>query len=197
MRRPFALLVVSALALAACGGGSDSAATATAAESDATAETPVPVETATAETAGPETAGPGTAAPDTAAPAATTGQDPDPAPPTADGVVAVSLVEWAIETPAEVAAGTVTFEVSNGGSFPPHFAVARGNSYEELPLSGGGAIDEAALGEDYLGRTSNLQGGATETIEFDLAPGNYVFFCNIAGTISHASQGQVLSVTAA
>ena len=34
-------------------------------------------------------------------------------------------------------------------------------------------------------------------IEFDLEPGNYVFFCNIAGTVSHAAQGQVLSVTVA
>ncbi len=104
------------------------------------------------------------------------------------------MFEWAIETPAEVAAGTVTFDVSNGGSFPHHFAIARGNSYEELPMAGGGAIDEAALGDDYLGRTANLQGGQTETIEFDLEPGNYVFFCNIAGTVSHAAQGQVLSV---
>ena len=35
------------------------------------------------------------------------------------------------------------------------------------------------------------------TIEFDFEPGNYMLFCNIAGTVSHAAQGQVLSVTVA
>ena len=165
MRRISSLLALSALALTACGG------------SDETAETaPPPVETE-------------------AAPAETTPAETTPAETTTpSGAVAASLVEWAIETPAEVAAGTVAFDVSNGGSFPHHFAIARGNSYEELPMAGGGAIDEAALGDDYLGRTANLQGGQTETIEFDLEPGNYVFFCNIAGTVSHAAQGQVLSV---
>ena len=175
MRRISSLLALSALALTACGG------------SDETAETtPPPVE---AEAAPAETEAPAPTA--TEAPAETT-----PAETTApSGAVAVSMFEWAIETPAEVAAGTVAFDVSNGGSFPHHFAIARGNSYEELPMAGGGAIDEAALGDEYLGRTANLQGGQTETIEFDLEPGNYVFFCNIAGTVSHAAQGQVLSVT--
>ena len=60
---------------------------------------------------------------------------------------------------------------------------------------GGGAIDEDALGDDFIGRTENLQSGETEIIEFDLDPGNYVFFCNIAATVSHAAQGQVLAVT--
>ena len=181
MRRISSLFALSALALTACGGSDETAAT-----------TPPPVETEAtpAETEAPapvETTTPPAA---TEAPAETT-----PAETTApSGAVAVSMVEWTIDTPAEVATGTVTFDVSNGGNFPHHFAIARGNSYEELPMAGGGAIDEEALGDDYLGRTANLQGGQTETIEFDLEPGNYVFFCNIAGTVSHAAQGQVLSV---
>ena len=116
-------------------------------------------------------------------------------PDAPDGAVSVDLVEWAIETDLEVAAGTVTFDVSNEGNFPHHFAIARGDSYEELPQIGGGAIDEDALGDDFIGRTENLQSGETEIIEFDLDPGNYVFFCNIAAAVSHAAQGQVLAVT--
>lgn len=177
MRRILSLLALSALALTAC-GGSDEAAD----------STPPPAsEPAAAETTSTE------APAETSAPPADTEAPAETAAPSAD--VAVSLVEWAIETPAEVAAGTVTFDVSNGGSFPHHFAIARGDSYEDLPMSGGGVIDEAALADDFLGRTANLQVGETETIEFDLEPGNYVFFCNIAGTVSHAAQGQVLSVT--
>lgn len=177
MRRIASLLTLSALALTACGGSDEAAETASPPASESTV-----VETTSTEAPAETTAPPA----ETEAPTETTAPSTD---------VAVSLVEWAIETPAEVAAGIVTFDVSNVGSFPHHFAIARGDSYEDLPMSGGGAIDEAALADDFLGRTANLQVGETETIEFDLEPGNYVFFCNIAGTVSHAAQGQVLSVT--
>lgn len=184
MRRISALVVVSVLALTACGGGSDEAADSTPPpETEAPVETEVPVETeAPVETSPPVETEPSVSSSE--------------APPTApDGTIGVSLVEWAIETDPEIAAGTVTFSVTNGGDFPHHLAIARGNSYEELPQIGGGAIDEDALGDDFLGRTDNLQSGEVATIDFDLEPGNYVLFCNIAATVSHAAQGQVLSVT--
>ena len=182
MRRISALLTVSLLALTACGGGSDDAA-------DTTPATEAPADTeAPAETEPPAD----TTAPVETEPAPDTTMAPPDAP---DGVVSVGLAEWAIETDLEIAAGTVTFDVSIKGDFPHHFAIARGTSYEELPQIGGGAIDEDALGDDFIGRTENLQSGETEIIEFDLDPGNYVFFCNIAATVSHAAQGQVLAVT--
>ena len=112
-------------------------------------------------------------------------------------VVEVSLVEWAVESPIELIPGVITFDVTNDGDFAHHFAIARGDSYETLPQLADGSIDEATLGADFLGRTSNMQGGGAETIEFDLEAGNYVFFCNIATAVSHAAQGQVLSVTVA
>ena len=176
MSRVCVLLTVSLLGLTACGGGSDDATNA-APSSEAPTDTEPPPESA---------------APVETEPAADTTVAPPSAP---DGAVSVGLVEWAIETDLEVAAGTVTFDVSNEGNFPHHFAIARGDSYEELPQIGGGAIDEDALGDDFIGRTENLQSGETEIIEFDLDPGNYVFFCNIAAAVSHAAQGQVLTVT--
>ncbi len=198
MRRIAPFLTTAVLVLAACGGGSDDAADTTVA-ADTTA--PVATETAPATEAPPETEAP--APTETEAPVATEAPveteavpaETDPAAPA--GAIAVNMVEWAVEAPTSLAAGTVAFDVSNGGDFPHHFAVARGNSYEELPQTGGGAIDEATLGADFLGRTANIQSGETATISFDLTPGNYVFFCNIAGTVSHAAQGQVLSVTVA
>jgi len=213
MRRCSILLVLSAFAVAACGGGSDETADTTPAET-APAETApaktTPAETTPAETAPVETTPaettPAETTPAETAPAETTPAEPastdappettaaDPAEPA--GAVAVSLVEWAVDAPIEITAGAVTFDVTNDGSFPHHFAIARGDSYETLPQTGGGAVDEDALGDDFLGRTANLEAGDTETIEFDLEPGNYVFFCNIAGSVSHAAQGQVLSVTA-
>ena len=37
--------------------------------------------------------------------------------------------------------------------------------------------------------------GSTRQISFDLAPGSYVFFCNLGRAVSHAARGQVLSIT--
>jgi uncharacterized cupredoxin-like copper-binding protein len=191
MRRIATLMTVSLLALTACGGGGDAAADTTPPPTEAAVDTEAPA--ATEPPAGTTAPVETEASVETELPADTTVTNP--AAPS--GAVSVGLLEWAIETDPAVAAGTVTFDVSNGGDFPHHFAIARGNSYDELPQVGGGAIDEDTLGDDFIGRTANLQSGETATIEFDLDPGNYVFFCNIAGTVSHAAQGQVLSVTVA
>jgi hypothetical protein len=185
MRRFSVVTITAVLALSACGGGSDDTA-----DTVASTATEPPAETAAAvDTESPaETEAPT----ETEAPVDT--EPPADTDTPADGAVAVSLVEWAVEAPVDLAAGPITFEVTNDGDFPHHFAIARGNSYEDLPQIVG-AVDETALGDDYLGRTENIQSGATASIEFDLEPGNYVLFCNIATTVSHAAQGQVLSVT--
>ena len=112
-----------------------------------------------------------------------------------DDAVAVSLDEFNIHTENEFEAGTISFDVVNEGEFPHQFGIARGADYESLPLLANGAVDEEALGDDYLGATENIASGESATIDFDLEPGNYVFICNIAvGPNSHAKAGQVLSV---
>lgn len=95
-------------------------------------------------------------------------------------------------------AGTINFKVSNLGDTPHEFGIARGNSYEELPQLANGSIDEEALGDDFLGKTPIVDKvlAPEREISFDLAPGNYVFFCNlVVGPVSHAARGHVLSVT--
>ncbi len=113
-----------------------------------------------------------------------------------DGPVAVDLGEWFIDTPAEFAAGSITFSVGNSGENPHAFAIVRGTSYEDLPLKDNGAVDIDAVGDDFLGTTDNLETGDAADITFDLESGQYVFFCPIEfGPNSHAAAGQVLSVT--
>jgi len=110
--------------------------------------------------------------------------------------VGVSLVEWAVEAPTELESGPITFSVANDGDFAHEFGIARGDSYETLPLLDSGAIDEEALGDDLLGVSESYASGETMDFDYDLEPGNYVLFCNIAvGPNSHAAAGQVLSVT--
>ena len=107
----------------------------------------------------------------------------------------VDLGEWFIEV-GDVAAGTTTFALSNSGEQTHALAVARGTSYEELPQLDNGAVDTETLGDDFLGASNEISNGATTTVDFDLEPGDYVFFCPIAfGPNSHAARGQVLSVT--
>jgi len=95
-------------------------------------------------------------------------------------------------------AGTINFKATNSDDAPHEFGIARGNSYEELPLLANGSIDEDALGDDLLGKTPVVDQvlSPTREITFDLTPGNYVFLCNlVVGPVSHAARGQVLSVT--
>lgn len=95
-------------------------------------------------------------------------------------------------------AGTINFVATNSDDTPHEFGIARGKSYEELPLLPNGSIDEDALGEDLLGKTAVVDQvlSPTREITFELEPGSYVMFCNIvAGPVSHAARGQVLSIT--
>jgi hypothetical protein len=171
MKRFIAILSLLALLAAACGDSeSEPAAT-----------------DAPTTTAAPDT----TEAPEVTEPAEEPGDD---AP--AGEVVEVELVEWAVNAPAEITGGTVSFNVTNIGENSHEFTIVRGESYESLPLLGNGAVDEAALGDDFLGRTETFDAGSTITATFDLEPGSYVFLCNISfGPNSHAKAGQVLSVT--
>lgn len=179
----FLFMAISLLLVAAACGGSDADESAVEGSTTTSTETTTTDETAVETTTTVETS-------TTTAETASTEQD-DPTE-----VVPVRLFEWAIDAPIEVGAGTVTFEVVNIGEFPHEFAVARGDSYETLPQLSNGAVDEDALGADWLGRTERVAPEERVTISFDLEPGNYVFLCNIqAGPNSHASQGQVLSVT--
>lgn len=183
--------IVAILALSACGGSDDATTSSDSVEVEG--ETPQQPESDPGE-------------PEILVPISDPGMPVSEAPVVTDAIipaeqvaeaVEVSLVEWAVESPIELIPGVITFDVTNDGDFPHHFAIARGESYETLPQLADGSIDEATLGADFVGRTSNMQSGGTETIEFDLEPGNYVFFCNIATGVSHAAQGQVLSVTVA
>jgi hypothetical protein len=173
MRRFTATLLAGSVLLLACGSDDDADAPST----DA-----------------PSTESPATQPPATEPPASEPAESE--APPPVAAPVPVTLVEWAVETETSLDAGPIRFEITNGGEFPHEFGIARGPSYEELPLLDNGAIDEAALGADFLGKIDRLESGGSVSTEFDLTPGTYVFFCNIvAGPNSHAAQGQVVTVT--
>ncbi len=150
-------------------------------------------DTANADTATTDTTG----APVTDAPTTIAGPPVNPDP------VVVELHTGSIVMSQTVfAAGTINFEATNMEADPHVFALARGDSYEDLPLLSNGAVDLVALGDDFIVKTGLLMPGlgTTRVLTVDLAPGTYVIYCNggddpSKGETSHASLGEVLTIT--
>ena len=111
--------------------------------------------------------------------------------------VPVGLSEFVVDMADTLAAGSQTFDIANSGSFPHQLTIVAGDGYESLPKLDNGAVDEDALDPGaIIGSTENIGGGSTSSLSVDLAPGTYVFYCNISlGPNSHAGQGQTLTVT--
>ncbi len=99
------------------------------------------------------------------------------------------------------AAGTINFEATNVEELPHVFAIAKG-AFADLPTTGNGAIDAAALGADLLAKTGLLMPGlgTTKVVTVDLEPGTYVIYCNggddeSKGEVSHVSAGEYVEIT--
>ncbi len=82
--------------------------------------------------------------------------------------VSATLTEWKVELSAgTIAAGTVTFTVTNGGSIP-----------HALEVEGQGIEQETGV----------IQPGATATLTLTLKPGTYEVYCPV-GNDSHKKLG--------
>jgi uncharacterized cupredoxin-like copper-binding protein len=104
-----------------------------------------------------------------------------PAPAATGAVIAVSEKDFAIEAPATIASGNVTFSVTNQGPATHEFVVVRSDlSPDDLPIGPDGlSADEDALTD--VGEINQVNYGSTETLHLSLPPGRYVFFCNLEG----------------
>lgn len=153
-----------------------------------TATTIAPATTTTSTTASTAT---------TAAATATTAASTPTTAGTA-GKIAYAVKEWAIEGPAQLKAGTVSMSVINPSTNRHEFKIIKG-VYAELPKTSNGAVDEEKLSSGAIvGKLDALTAGETKSLSVDLAPGKYLFVCNISfGPASHAERGQVLDVTVA
>jgi phosphonate transport system substrate-binding protein len=126
-------------------------------------------------------------------------QQTTPEPPPAGATqVAVGLSEWAISAePATVSAGEVYFLVTNTGAEAHEFVVIRSDAAPDaLPVVDGQVPEDEV---DMLGEIEPFAPGAQASIVFDLAPGSYVFICNIvekeeSGELeSHYEEGMATS----
>jgi len=98
------------------------------------------------------------------------------------GTVAVTLQEFAV-VPAEssIAAGEVTFEVTNGGPDDVHeFVVFKTDlAPDALPTGEDGSVDEAGEGLELIDEIEDIAVGDAPTLTVSLDAGNYALICNI------------------
>jgi plastocyanin len=89
--------------------------------------------------------------------------------------VAVTLRDFEIEPDTLMTAGTVTFAVTSEGPTPHNFTIRDAN-------------------DEVVANSADLRTGEADTVEAELAPGEYEFFCSFAGHESLGMHG-TLTVT--
>jgi uncharacterized cupredoxin-like copper-binding protein len=108
---------------------------------------------------------------------------PTAAPTTAGPTkVKVTLQEWAVvPAPASVAAGAVTFEVTNSGPADIHEFVIIKTDLDPgaLPVDSTGTVTEEGAGMTVVNEIEDIPVGQTQELSVTLAPGKYVLLCNI------------------
>jgi uncharacterized cupredoxin-like copper-binding protein len=96
--------------------------------------------------------------------------------------VQVTLQEWAV-VPAEesVAAGQVTFQVTNTGPEDAHEFVVLKTDLDpgSLPTDATGAVTEEGEGIEVIDEIEEVPIGEDEDLTVSLAAGKYVLLCNI------------------
>jgi uncharacterized cupredoxin-like copper-binding protein len=107
---------------------------------------------------------------------------PSSAAPPAGGSVAVTLQEWAVvPAAASVAAGDVTFTVTNSGPDDIHeFVVLKTDlAAGALPVDENGAVTEEGEGIEVVDEIEDIPVGQTQDLDVTLEAGKYVLICNI------------------
>ena len=120
--------------------------------------------------------------------------DPTAAEPAADETsVDVRLIEFAVELSVDsVPAGAVTFNANSEGAVLHNLKViATDIAPDALPVDDAlFLVDEEQV--DIVASTADLDPGEEETLTVELAAGNYVLICNIAG---HYEGGMTVAFT--
>ncbi|HEX6208019.1 MAG TPA: hypothetical protein VF058_06615 [Actinomycetota bacterium] len=108
------------------------------------------------------------------------------------GTVDVTLQEWSVVAGQDsVAAGPVTFNVTNEGPDHPHELVVIRTDLDpaELPTTDEGAVDEEGEGIEVIGEIEEFPPGETHDATFDLEPGSYVLVCNVVAVAGEHGEG--------
>jgi len=134
----------------------------------------------------------------TASPVAATASPVAAASPTATPIAiavkpTISLYEWKVIAPATLKAGPTTFTISNFGTVPHELLIFKSPlAPDKYPTDAQGNIKEEGAGVDLLSDGDNIDPSGSQVRAVDLAPGTYLFVCNIPG---HFKSGMFSVVT--
>jgi uncharacterized cupredoxin-like copper-binding protein len=100
-------------------------------------------------------------------------------PATGDGI-AVGLKDFVIAPATSTStSGTVAFDITNDGPSVHEFEVlATDTAPDALPVDSGVVQTE---GDEIVDEVENIAPATSTSLSVDLAPGSYVFICNIPG----------------
>ena len=93
-----------------------------------------------------------------------------------------------------VAAGKVTFTVTNGGTIQHEFVIVTGDPSGTTGDEAGKVSEADHIGGDNGPEIGNVPPGGTRSLTANLAPGTYTAMCNLPG---HFSAGMHFSFTVA
>jgi len=191
---PLIALLVAACSASGAPNWSFGPAPSSSAAAAVSAPSPVPATTAPTPTPTP-TPSPAPPSPTAAPPSPTAAPTPTAAPSVsalaplhADTVL---LTEFHITLGGSVlASGKVNFAVTNAGTIGHEFVIKRTDLPDTaLPLKADGTIDEEASELGQVGEVEVPKVLTTDPLSLTLAPGNYVFFCNIPGHYAGGMHG--------
>jgi uncharacterized cupredoxin-like copper-binding protein len=118
------------------------------------------------------------------------------------GPIAATVKEWQISLSATtVAAGAITFNITNAGDKEHEFVVRKTTlTSDKLPLNADGEVSEDATELTEVGDPSEVaeiaSGSKDRTLTVTLQPGHYVIFCNLhVEDLLHYQKGMHVDVT--
>lgn len=108
------------------------------------------------------------------------------------GAIDVTLAEYSIEAPVEVAAGVVELVAANEGALAHEVVVLQATA-DEVEVGEDGAPVEVG----FVGEIEAFPAGQTCEGAFSLSPGTYTLLCAIAeeSGASHFGEGMVTEIT--
>jgi hypothetical protein len=107
----------------------------------------------------------------------------------------ISLTEWKVTVGGTIKAGKTDLTITNVGVAPHELLVFKSDlDPSAYPTDAAGDIKEEGAGVKLVSDGDNIDPAGSQTLSIDLAPGKYIFVCNIAG---HFKQGMFTVVTVA
>jgi hypothetical protein len=107
----------------------------------------------------------------------------------------ISLTEWKVTVGGTIKAGKTDLTITNVGVAPHELLVFKSDlDPSAYPTDAAGDIKEEGAGVKLVSDGDNIDPAGSQTRSIDLAPGKYLFVCNIAG---HFKQGMFTVVTVA